>query len=155
MKNSGSYRYGFINIKNVASPCGCCSAVGLDMRKKKQGQDMFVNWCFNMPGKVTHEIMHALGWVHEHQRPDRDKFLSVGNKKESSAFNCGVISHLELSDTPYDLGSIMHYNKGGSCQISLRPEYRGRRIGQRDGFSELDKKEINNIYPATGPRENI
>ncbi len=29
------------------------------------------------PHVIVHEIMHALGFYHEHQRPDREKFISV------------------------------------------------------------------------------
>ena len=144
---------GLINMINSNQGCGCCSKVGLNKKdwisKNGKGQNMHVNWCYNMAGKIVHEMMHALGWVHEHQRDDRDDFLVVGNTK--STFNCGIIPHLEKSGTPYDLGSIMHYGNGGSCKISLKPEFRGVRIGQRNGFSEMDIEEINAIYPPTGP----
>ena len=33
--------------------------------------------CGSSPGIVMHEIMHALGFYHEHNRPDRNAFVTV------------------------------------------------------------------------------
>ena len=39
-------------------------------------------------GKATHEILHAIGFVHEHQRPGRDEFIQV--IVENIDKRCGV-----------------------------------------------------------------
>ena len=36
---------------------------------------MLVDWC--IPRSVAHEVMHALGFLHTHQRPDRDEYVDV------------------------------------------------------------------------------
>ena len=33
--------------------------------------------CYDQVGLVFHEIMHAVGFYHEHNRPDRDNFVTV------------------------------------------------------------------------------
>lgn len=58
-------------------------------------------------GSVMHEIGHSLGLFHEHQRPDRDTFVSV----DASVVNT-VNYRIEPTALPvgnYDCGSIMHY----------------------------------------------
>lgn len=51
----------------------CQSHIG-----KKGGKQLLSlgSGCKNR-GHVTHELMHALGFFHEHTRPDRDKFVKI------------------------------------------------------------------------------
>lgn len=51
----------------------CASAIG------KQGgrQTIHIGKDCRVIGTVEHETMHALGFIHEHSRPDRDKYLDV------------------------------------------------------------------------------
>lgn len=114
------------------------------------GQKMDIGWCHQVPGSIVHETMHALGFVHEHSRPDRDNYLNVNSQ---DTVNCGKYreGQLDLSDLPYDFGSIMHYGEG-ACGISVKRQFRNKKIGQRVQFSASDIKGINDLYGKTGPK---
>ena len=121
--------------------------------RQGKGQPMDIGWCYRVPGSIVHETMHALGFVHEHMRNDRDDYLIVDS---TNAANCAKykLGRLDTGGTQYDLESIMHYGEG-ACGIKKRPQYRQYRIGQREKLSTLDKYEINRIYPAEGPPEKM
>ena len=78
--------------------------------------------CFDS-GLITpvHELMHCLGFVHEHTRPDRDNFVAVntdnivaGAEKNfekrkqgySDFFDEGSVN---AEHSPYDVSSVLHY----------------------------------------------
>lgn len=66
-----------------------------------------------MPGTIMHEIVHQLGFDHEHSRFDRDMFVDVNTdnvrgQKHNFDINKKNAEHYEQS--PYDFLSITHYN---------------------------------------------
>lgn len=126
-----------------------------------------VDW--NTPGSEfipVHELMHALGFYHEHTRPDRNNFVSISCNNVQGGCN-GTIFNSNFvipSDArpygAYDFDSVMHYGQcafststncptGGTQTITvLAPNQSWQTlIGQRTRLSELDRAMISFLYP--------
>jgi hypothetical protein len=106
---------GYLRIdKGDATNVACSSAVGQARRLVAYGQHLGQG----APGQPTcwvdsviyHELGHAFGFIHEHQRPDRDIYLTIdfGTVPEDRRSN---FTKAVLADPrgPYDFLSIMHY----------------------------------------------
>ena len=65
------------NWVRIMDSDGCWSQVG---RKKENGPQIISLeksiGCVNKE-TVTHQLLHSLGFIHEHQRPDRDDWIEV------------------------------------------------------------------------------
>jgi Astacin (Peptidase family M12A) len=65
--------------------------------------------------EITHEIMHALGFIHEHTRADRDRYVAVNWKnieedKQSQFMISPTSLHEPLDKRPFDYNSVMIYS---------------------------------------------
>lgn len=106
-------------------------------------------------GIVAHELMHTLGFIHMHSRPNRDKFVKIAwrniNPKYRREFELANPKYYNYFGTSYDYLSIMHYgSKAASINkawtiIPTDEEYLNV-IGQRDRLSDGDIKRLNNKY---------
>lgn len=56
------------------APFRCCSYVG---RQKKGGQKMKLDHGCMVHGILLHELGHVIGFWHEQNRPDRDRYIEV------------------------------------------------------------------------------
>ncbi|XP_055948180.1 uncharacterized protein LOC129981378 [Argiope bruennichi] len=107
-----------------------------------------------LPGTIVHELMHVLGFYHEHCRPDRDSYVMVlwDNIIPEAITNFkkypeSIVSNLSVG---YDYDSVMHYSAYEFARdpdkptlVPLKP---GVKIGEKDGFSKLDILKINKLY---------
>ncbi len=64
--------------------------------------------------EITHELMHALGFIHEHSRPDRDNYVKVNwdniEEDKQSQFESAPLSLADpYKGRPFDYQSVMIY----------------------------------------------
>jgi len=131
---------------------GCYSRIGRDPNDKEQVISIGLG-CERL-GTVVHETMHALGFFHEHTRPDRDKYITLdwGNIEQEHAHNFQKYPR-DLGSSfgkPYDYHSVMHYSKYAFAKHrdipTIVPKEKKALIGQRFGLSLQDREEINKLY---------
>ncbi|KAM4723164.1 embryonic protein UVS.2-like [Rhinophrynus dorsalis] len=137
------------NFLAIKSLDGCWSYLGRiggaqDLSLAKYG-------CMNH-GVIQHELNHALGFLHEQSRSDRDNYVTIMTQYISPEYqgNFGKANTNNLG-LEYDYSSVMHYgaydfsNTSGKMTIVPKPDPTVP-IGQRDGLSNLDVAKINRLY---------
>ena len=109
----------------------------------------------SIPSVVIHEIGHAIGLQHEHQRPDRDNYITINEENIEPnfvyAFNKMSAQYVDITST-YDYRSVMHYysyafSKNGKKTIEV-PDSINTTLGNST-LSPLDIAFINQKYPKT------
>lgn len=119
--------------------------------------------CFRK-GHVMHELLHALGYIHMHNRPDRDRYIKIFLNnvhpkfiKEFDKVNSGVFNYY---GTHYDYNSVMHYDskaasKNGGRTILTRDSNYLNAIGQRVSLSLGDIRRINVKYNCKMSKRSV
>ncbi|KAG8438283.1 hypothetical protein GDO86_008825 [Hymenochirus boettgeri] len=128
---------------------GCWSTVG--KTGGSQAVSVSKNGCMSH-GIIQHEILHSLGFIHEHSRSDRDDYVNINyqyiNDGDKPNFQKINSNNLGLQ---YDYSSVMHYdrysftNTTGKATITPKPDP-SVPIGQRYGVSPLDISKLNKLY---------
>lgn len=97
----------YIRIRRLS---GCYSYVG--NIKRGEQEVSLGNGCV-YTGTTTHELMHALGFMHEQNRPDRDQYIDVNfdNIRAEYADQFEKYPQGNLYGTAYDYYSIMQYGE--------------------------------------------
>jgi hypothetical protein len=105
---------------------------------------------------IVHEIGHAVGLVHEHQRPDRDSFVTPQLQNVIPGRE-GNFTKVKASETVrsnvYDLQSIMHYGThtfSSNGQPTLVPVTPGATLDGSSTLTATDIAFVNSLYPNVG-----
>ena len=102
-------------------------------------------------GIIAHEIGHAIGWYHEHMRPDRDSYISINFNNIPTRYHINFQMYpseqIETHGVEYDYTSLMHYGNNAlpNSIVALDPTYQDK-MGQREGLSFKDIKLANIMY---------
>lgn len=106
------YRKGDRNWIDIRSDSrGCWSTVG--MKDDGQVVNLAQPKCVKH-GVAIHELMHAIGFYHQHSAPDRDDFVEIvwdniadGRENNFNKYNESYVSQFNVT---YDYDSVMHYS---------------------------------------------
>ncbi|KAG9271773.1 hatching enzyme 1.2 [Astyanax mexicanus] len=140
------------NFLDIQPKFGCWSYLG--MVGGTQALSLQTPGCM-WSGVASHELMHALGFVHEQSRSDRDRYVTIlwDNIIEGQKHNFRMYDTNNLN-TAYDYSSVMHYGRFAFSEEGLptiipKPDP-NIPIGQREGPSPLDIHKINLLYNCGG-----
>ncbi|KAK3090138.1 hypothetical protein FSP39_009452, partial [Pinctada imbricata] len=133
---------------------GCYSSVG---RVGGAQTVSLASGCLRRKGTIFHEMMHALGFWHEHNRPDRDKHIQVvkTNILDNHIMDFDKLNESEVDTLkqPYDLESVMHYSQWTFAKFPNKATFNlidesidQSLIGQRTHLSTVDINKIKTLY---------
>ncbi|XP_006036092.1 uncharacterized protein LOC102371087 isoform X1 [Alligator sinensis] len=144
-----SYQKDFISILPVA---GCFSSVGraggmqvvsLDPACLQRGK-----------GVALHELMHVVGFWHEHSRADRDKYIKISWNDILTGFEVNFMKAWTTNMlVGYDYSSILHYGRyafsrtGWPTITPLADPHMA--LGQRHYLSHSDIARVNRLYKCS------
>ena len=136
-----------LNYVVFVSGADCMSYIGMGgWLPHHPGHQDIVTGCENVAG-IIHEIGHAIGFHHEHSRPDRDLYIDIpasqAEEQDLAKFGPDIIDTFDLD---YDYLSQMHYGPHHVQNLTTRDKNYQDKIGMGQWLSFLDIKLANLMY---------
>lgn len=107
------------------------------------------------PPQIIHEVMHALGFVHEQSRPDRDRYVQIqwDNIQEQYQDQFAMVSEAFTEaerGSSFDYRSVMLYRPDlfavSSSAPTMKPTGSEAISPVNDGLSPEDVRRLNQLY---------
>jgi hypothetical protein len=106
------------------------------------------------PKEIAHEIMHALGFIHEQNRADRDGFVYVNFEHIQDDYRRNFErlpdDFMQISGlTGFDFNSLMIYHPSAfskNDQPTMQPKNNSYEISPGTQLSDFDIERINRAY---------
>ncbi|XP_050078368.1 astacin-like [Anopheles maculipalpis] len=145
----------FVNITNVNA--GCAAHVGRLAVPYVNNLNLQTPGCMWQVGTPVHEMMHTLGFLHEHSRPDRDEYIIILYQNlapfyQNPGFISGNLDKDDIDDgtdygVPYNYGSVMHYSRYAAAISRQRPVLVNKQpyigdFGNTEGLSAGDVAQL-------------
>ncbi|CAF0768045.1 unnamed protein product [Adineta ricciae] len=141
----------------IHSGQGCWSYMGKTVSSGQQDLSLQIPGCVHH-SVALHEFLHALGFAHEHTRPDRDTYVRVYYENiepsQTFAFDKFPSNQVNTFNQAYDYGSIMHY-RNDAFSINGRPTVKPilagyenweSYMGRGDKMSAQDIQKLKTYY---------
>jgi hypothetical protein len=151
------------NYVKVIKGKGCYSSVGKILSLGEQALSIGNN-C-DTRGTILHEFMHAFGFHHEQNRPDRDDYVTINwsNIKNSDPPKEHNFEKSEYSIiyTPYNGRSLMHYHATAFSKDDKFPfpptitskirDIPTSELGRANDLTSSDIINLKSMYKCTSP----
>ncbi|XP_053671290.1 bone morphogenetic protein 1-like [Anopheles nili] len=115
--------------------------------------------CTKRSGTILHELLHVLGFPHQHARPDRDHHVCVWYEhilpQPAALYSYEIVRPWPklAFPLPYDFESIMHYTPdmysiaaGQLSTLTARHPWNVAAVGQREQLTDYDVLGIQFLY---------
>ncbi|XP_061658152.1 astacin-like metalloendopeptidase [Syngnathoides biaculeatus] len=134
-----------VDYLNFKDGFGCASYVGFMGGR----QDVHVGKTCRI-GNIVHEVLHALGFYHEHTRMDRGKYITIVSANILPGHHKNFRKQIgETFQLAYDLSSIMHYGRtffSANGRPTIVAKVKANNMGQRVGMTATDVRRVRLLY---------